>query len=304
MGKFSVFCLSADADAMFICYGTQAGRIGFCDLVGNRIRGLKEFKAFQCTIGDLKLNKSGDKVLAIGYDKDPDEIFFHGKIKLFRRDGTLLAEFKYDGQPETCLFSFDERSVYAGCFGGEVVTFTIDGNVTNVFQAIDYNAVSRCIVGFDRSPDGKLLVTTGLKKAEIWSIDGSRIKVLQISEFTPINAVFSPDGRLIAVDEFVKVVTIYKTTGELVTRIPAYDSGGISDIVFSADSNYILVCNQMQGTKLFRIDGKHCSDYDTAPDTIRGIFVPNSDTMLTLSFKCIQKIDRKTGTVTTIRVIK
>ena len=142
-----------------------------------------------------RLEGHGDVVWGLSFSPDGETIASSSvdkTVKLWRRDGSLLATFKGHTNSVSCVaFSPDNKSIASASLDKTVKIWQRDGSLLATFKGHTNSVTS---VAF--SPDGQTIASASTDKTiKLWKSDGTLLRTIE--QFAPVNWLsFSRDGQI------------------------------------------------------------------------------------------------------------
>jgi FOG: WD40 repeat len=141
-----------------------------------------------------RLEGHGDVVWGLSFSPDGETIASSSvdkTVKLWRRDGSLLATFKGHTNSVSCVaFSPDNKTIASASLDKTVKIWQRDGSLLATFTGHTNSVTS---VAF--SPDGQTIASGSKDKTiKLWKSDGTLLRTIE--QFAPVNWLsFSRDGK-------------------------------------------------------------------------------------------------------------
>jgi WD40 repeat protein len=173
-------------------------------------------------------------------------------VRLWHRDGSLNAILEgHENIIRKVKFSPDGQWLVSGGDDETAILWTAAGEKV---QAIETQNRSKW--GLDFSPDSQTFVIAGTPTAEIWTVEGERVGVINGESKPPgfRSAAYSPSGDRIALGGNDGSITLWTRTGQRLQTLSGH-TGSVHGLAFSPDGT-LLVSGSHDGTiKLWQPDG-------------------------------------------------
>ncbi len=225
-----------------------------------------------------RLEGHGDVVWGLGFSPDGQTIASSSvdkTVKLWRRDGSLLATFKGHTNSVACVaFSPDNKTVASASLDKTVKIWKTDGTLLTTLTGHTNSVTS---VAF--SPDGQTIASASRDKTvKIWKTDGTLLRTIE--QLAPVNWLsFSRDGKMVAVASDDGTVKVWTSGGRLIANLWHSEnkkSLKVYAVSFSPDGNTLASAGEDTTVKIWSIAAlKH-------PETQKSTQAPGGELLATL----------------------
>ncbi|MEG4963455.1 MULTISPECIES: WD40 domain-containing protein [unclassified Microcoleus] len=202
-----------------------------------------------------RLEGHGDVVWGLSFSPDGETIASSSvdkTVKLWRRDGSLLATFKgHTNSVSSVAFSPDNKTIASASLDKTVKIWQTDGSLLATFKGHTNSVTS---VAF--SPDGQTIASASTDKTiKLWKTDGTLLRTIE--QFAPVNWLsFSRDGQIIAVASDDGSVKLWSSDGRLLANLWHSDNrqpSKIYTVSFSPDGETIASAGEDKTVKIWSI---------------------------------------------------
>lgn len=222
----------------------------------------------QAVYGADEYNRfSGHTAAVLAVDVSPDSSLIASAsldktIKLWRRDGTLVATIKgHTATVRAVNFSSDGQTLASASEDGTVKLWKLNGQLLRTFKGH-----TASVWGVAWSPDGQFLASTSWDKTvKLWKRNGQLLRTFLGYKVGFLGVAFSPDGQFVAATSLDGTVKLWKrdATGwqnaKLLQTLQGH-AGWVIGVAFSPDSQTIASSSEDTTVKLWKrdsIDGSY-----------------------------------------------
>ncbi|MEG4121590.1 AAA family ATPase [Microcoleus sp. N9_B4] len=215
-----------------------------------------------------RLEGHGDVVWGLSFSPDGETIASSSvdkTVKLWRRDGSLLATFKDHTNSVSCVaFSPDNKTIASASLDKTVKIWQTDGSLLATFKGHTNSVTS---VAF--SSDGQTIASGSTDKTiKLWKTDGTLLRTIE--QFAPVNWLsFSRDGKIIAVASDDGTVKLWSSDGRLIANLWHSENrqpSKIYTVSFSPDGETIASAGEDKTVKIWSIAAlKHPARENSTP---------------------------------------
>lgn len=202
-----------------------------------------------------RLEGHGDVVWGLSFSPDGQTIASSSvdkTVKLWRRDGSLLATFKGHTNSVACVaFSPDNNTIASASLDKTVKIWQTDGTLLATFTGHTNSVTS---VAF--SPDGQTIASASRDKSiKLWKTDGTLLRT--IKQRAPVNWLsFSPDGKIVAVASDDGTVKLWSSYGRLIAKLWHSENkkpSKVYTVSFSPDGTLLATAGEDTTVKIWSI---------------------------------------------------
>lgn len=202
-----------------------------------------------------RLEGHGDVVWGLGFSPDGQTIASASvdkTVKIWRRDGSLLATFKGHTNSVSCVaFSPDNKTIASASLDKTVKIWKNDGTMLATLTGHTNSVTS---VAF--SPDGQTIASASRDKTvKLWKTDGTLLRTIE--QIAPVNWLsFSRDGKMVAVASDDGTVKLWSVDGRLIANLWHSENKKplkIYTVSFSPDGTLLASAGEDKTVKIWSI---------------------------------------------------
>jgi WD40 repeat protein len=207
------------------------------------IQECNRLEGHEATVFDVSFSPDGQIIASVAEN---------GIVKLWRRDGTVLATCDPHQEPIFSI-SFSPNSQMFALAGGDktVKLWGCDGTLIKTFEGHQGRVFS---VSF--SPDGKF-IASGSEDGTIklWSVDGTGHKTINRPGPSIYDVTFSPDGKRLACASHDGTIKLWSLEGTWLRTFEGHNAAVLS-LSFSPDGHRLASVSSDGTVRLWSFDGK------------------------------------------------
>ncbi|MEG4499282.1 WD40 domain-containing protein, partial [Microcoleus sp. F10B5] len=219
-----------------------------------------------------RLEGHGDVVWGLGFSPDGQTIASSSvdkTVKLWRRDGSLLATFKgHTNSVSSVAFSPDNKTIASASLDKTVNIWQTDGTLLATFKGHTNSVTS---VAF--SPDGQTIASASRDKTiKLWKTDGTLLQTIE--QLAPVNWLsFSRDGKIVAVASDDGTVKLWSSDGRLIANFWHSQNrkpSKVYTVSFSPDGEKIASAGEDTTVKIWSIAAQKYSFRENSAPAHKG----------------------------------
>lgn len=212
----------------------------------------------QAVYGVKELNRlegHGDVVWGLSFSPDGQTIASSSvdkTVKLWRRDGSLLATFKgHTNSVASVTFSPDNKTIASASLDKTVKLWKTDGTLLATLTGHTDSVTSAAF-----SPDGETIASASRDKTvKLWKTDGTLLRTIE--QIAPVNWLsFSRDGKIVAVASDDGTVKLWGSDGKLIANLWHSENkkpSKVYTVSFSPDAETIATAGEDKTVKIWNI---------------------------------------------------
>ncbi|WP_449418042.1 toll/interleukin-1 receptor domain-containing protein [Phormidium nigroviride] len=202
-----------------------------------KVQEKNRFEGHTAEVNSLSFSPDGNLIASASHDRS---------IKIWKRDGTLVATLPHAQAVRSVNFSHDGQLIASASFDKTVKLWKIDGTLVATLEH------KEPVRGVAFSPGDKIIVSgTTNGYLLIWSLKGELLKTIAAHNRDINSVTFSPDGQLIATASSDKTVKLWTFEGELIQTLSGHRDR-VWEVNFSPDSQTIATAAADNNIKLWK----------------------------------------------------